>query len=330
MRRAGAAKKARGATGKGASKRPARPPAKRAAARPARRTGRTPEPAAKSEVGKRSGLLGWLQLPLFGPSAPPALRPPRNRRLPPVRLPRRVEGRIPEAAVQALAVRLASRMPSPLSELVLTDNRSVLLSTTRNPDGGLRLRLHRAFVEANDEALMAVVAFAAGARGKRRQEALNRLRAHVDAWRGVQRRRGMELLPLGEVRPYGDVHNLVAIREDLNRKLFGGKLAPAITWGRWSSLGRRRRTIRLGSYDETQRLIRIHPALDQPWVPRHFVASVVHHEMLHALLPSREAGARRCLHGPEFRRHERQLPGYAAAEAWLESNLHRLLRSRPR
>jgi hypothetical protein len=323
MRRAGAAKKARGGAGKGAGKRPVR--------KPARRTGRTPEPAAKSEApSKRSGLLGWLQLPLFGAPAPPPLRPSRNRPLPGIRLPRRVSGRVPEAAVQALAVRLATHMPSPLRELVLTDNRSVLLSTTRNPDGGLRLRLHRAFLEANDEALTAVIAFAAGARGKRRQEALSRLRAHVDAWRGVQRRRGAELLPRGELRPRGDVHNLVAIREELNRKLFSGKLAPAITWGRWSHLGRRRRTIRLGSYDETQRLIRIHPALDQPWVPRHFVAAVVHHEMLHALLPARDGGGRRCLHGPEFRRQERELPGYAAAEAWLESNLHRLLRSRPR
>jgi hypothetical protein len=213
---------------------------------------------------------------------------------------------------------------------VLTDNRSVLLSTNRNPDGAVRLRLHRAFLEAGDEALTAVVAFAAGARGKRRQEALTQLRKHVDAWRGLQRRRGAELLPRSLLRPRGEVHDLLAIREDLNRKLFAGKLAPAITWGRWSHLGRRRRTIRLGSYDEGQRLIRIHPALDQEWVPRHFVAAVVHHEMLHAALPSREGGGRRCLHGPEFRRQERELPGYEAAEAWLESNLHRLLRSRPR
>jgi hypothetical protein len=250
--------------------------------------------------------------------------------LPGIRLPRRVEGRVPEAAVQELAFRLATRMPSPLDELVLTDNRSVLLSTTRGPDGRLRLRLHRAFVGASDEALTAVVDFAAGARGKKRQEALSRLREHVDTWRCVQRRRGAELLPRALLRPRGEFHDLLAIREELNRKLFRGKLAPAITWGRWANLGRRRSTIRLGSYDEGQALIRIHPALDQDWVPRHFVAAVVHHEMLHAHLPSREGGGRRCLHGEEFRRQERELPGFRAAEAWLAANLHRLLRSRPR
>jgi hypothetical protein len=64
-------------------------------------------------------------------------------------------------------------------------------------------------------------------------------------------------------------------------------------------------------------------------VPRLFVEAVVHHEMLHAQMPADESGGRRCLHGPEFRRRERELPAFARAEAWLGSNLSKLLRSRP-
>ena len=111
---------------------------------------------------------------------------------------------------------------------------------------------------------------------------------------------------------------------------FGGTLLPPITWGRWSTLRGRRRTIRLGSYDHREGLIRIHPALDQEWVPRELVEAVVHHELLHAALPPRESGGRRCLHGPEFRRLERELPQHTVAERWLAANLPRLLRGRPR
>ena len=93
---------------------------------------------------------------------------------------------------------------------------------------------------------------------------------------------------------------------------------------------RRRRTIRLGSYDARENLIRVHPALDQSWVPRLFVEAVVYHEMLHALMPAKESGGRRCLHGPEFRRRERQLPGVRRRGVVARANVHRLLRSRPR
>jgi hypothetical protein len=290
------------------------------------------EPAQR-EPTQRGGLLGWLQLPLFrvrpAPPAPPPPAPPRPLRVRlagvEVRLPGAVAGQVSEAAARSLARRLAARLPFPLVELVLTENRTILLTTTRTTTGGLQMRLHRAFVEAGEEALPAVVAFAGGSRGRRRSEALAALRAHVEAWRAAGNDAGRP--PHIEAR--GAIHDLTAIRDAINARMFGGRLAPAITWGRWAYLGRRRRTIRLGSYDEGLRLIRIHPALDQAWVPRHFVASVVFHEMLHALLPAKEGGGRRCLHGPEFRRRERELPGYAAAEAWLSSNLHRLLRSRP-
>ena len=53
-----------------------------------------------------------------------------------------------------------------------------------------------------------------------------------------------------------------------------------ITWGR--GVGRARRGgLTFGSYDPVLALIRIHPVLDRPGVPRFFLESVVHHEMLH-------------------------------------------------
>jgi predicted metal-dependent hydrolase len=287
---------------------PAPPPERRKPARPA----------------KRRRLAEWLQLGLFDAAKPlpPALPAPE------IRVPVRLREAIREEQAQRLARKLSARMQVPLASLTLTDNRSVLLSTTRQ-GGRLQLRLHRSFVDADRDALEAAAAFAVGCGGERKRQALARLRAHVDSWR--QDNEDDEAISARALRhrTSGTWHDVGAIRDKLNVRWFDGEVEPGITWGRWSSLRGRRRTIRLGSYDARENLIRIHPALDQSWVPRLFVEAVVHHEMLHAQMPAQESGGRRCLHGPEFRRRERELPAYKAAEIWLASNLHKLLRSRP-
>jgi len=274
---------------------------------------------APAEKKARRRLAQWLQLGLF--QAPPPAEPPE------VRVPPRLRSAVGHEQARRLAARLSARLPMRLASLTVTDNRSVLLSTTPH-HGGLKVRLHRAFVEADRNALDAAAVFAGGARGEIRREALARLRAHVDAWRDGNRRAELQR-PRPATFPRGAWHDLAAIRDSLGARWFAGRLKPAITWGRWSTRGRRR-TIRLGSYDARDNLIRVHPALDQPWVPRMFLHAVVYHEMLHADMPPHEGGLRRCLHSAEFRRREKLLPGYDAAEAWLATNVHRLVKSRPR
>ncbi|HXT50911.1 MAG TPA: SprT-like domain-containing protein [Thermoanaerobaculia bacterium] len=281
-----------------------------------------PSPAAPPERGKRRGLAQWLQLRLF-PNSEPTPPPPG----PEIRVPARLRAAVREEQAQRLARKLVARRV-PLASLTLTDNRSVLLSTSRH-GSRLKLRLHRAFVDADRDALEAAAAFAIGCGGEHRREALRRLRAHVDTWRQDNGKAAAPINP-PEHRTEGAWHDLAAIRDTLNRRWFRSRVEPDITWGRWSSLRGRRRTIRLGSFDARENLIRVHPALDQSWVPRLFVEAVVHHEMLHAAMPAKESGGRRCLHGPEFRRRERELPAFVAAEKWLATNLHKLLRTRPR
>jgi len=274
------------------------------------------------ERRKRSGLAQWLQLKLF-PNSEPTPLPPG----PEIRVPARLRAAVREEQAQRLARKLVARRV-PLVSLTLTDNRSVLLSTSRH-GSRLKLRLHRAFVDADRDALEAAAAFAIGCGGEHRREALRRLRLHVDTWRQDNGKAAAPINP-PEHRTEGDWHDLSSIRDALNRRWFKSRVEPDITWGRWSSLRGRRRTIRLGSCDARENLIRVHPALDQSWVPRLFVEAVVHHEMLHAAMPAKESGGRRCLHGPEFRRRERELPAFVAAEKWLATNLHKLLRTRPR
>ncbi|HEY6050302.1 MAG TPA: SprT-like domain-containing protein, partial [Thermoanaerobaculia bacterium] len=84
-----------------------------------------------------------------------------------------------------------------------------------------------------------------------------------------------------------------------------------------------------GVYFHEQKLIRLHPALDDERVPAHFVEMVVFHEMLHQVFPpTMEDDGRRCVHGPEFRAAERRYPGYDRARTWERGHLHLLLRQR--
>ena len=129
----------------------------------------------------------------------------------------------------------------------------------------------------------------------------------------------------------GAVHDLAEIAADLLGSEFSA-LPPerrprGITWGRRGRRGARR-SLQLGSFDPETHLIRIHPVLDQPAVPRAFVRYVLFHELLHAELNEPcEGGKRAQHHGRTFRQRERAYPGTARALAWQEQNLSRLLRS---
>jgi hypothetical protein len=125
----------------------------------------------------------------------------------------------------------------------------------------------------------------------------------------------------------GNHHDLREIFDELNRDWFQGNLKVHLTWGRRAPRMRRKRSIALGTYVADDRLIRIHPALDQPWVPRFFVAYVLFHEMLHHVVPAQDRGTHKAYHHPKFRRLEKLFPDYERALKWEKDNLGRLLRS---
>jgi len=89
--------------------------------------------------------------------------------------------------------------------------------------------------------------------------------------------------------------------------------------------GQVRRRIRLGSWSEQHRLIRIHPALDSAEVPGFVIAFVVFHEMLHAMLGFEKQGSRRSVHGAKFRELEVSHPDHDRAEEWIENMSDSLL-----
>ena len=122
----------------------------------------------------------------------------------------------------------------------------------------------------------------------------------------------------------GHYHDLEMILEGLRGQYFPTCAAVSISWGRWS--GRTRpRSIRFGAYLPDAQLIRIHPALDQAFVPRYFVEFIVYHELLHHVIPPVRVNGRYQIHSPVFRRREREFPAYAEAIAWRKRSLRRLL-----
>jgi hypothetical protein len=88
--------------------------------------------------------------------------------------------------------------------------------------------------------------------------------------------------------------------------------------------------MRFGAYLPDARLIRIHPALDQAFVPRASVEFIVYHELLHHVMPPVRVNGRYQIHSPAFRQREREFPAFAEAIAWRQQFLRRLLHSNRR
>jgi hypothetical protein len=242
-----------------------------------------------------------------------------------------------EGARQALERRLSAANGGPVI-LSVTDNVRQMVSHTfltmgagppsparsRPSNGILQLRLHHMFLDAPADVQDALVRYVtAGDRaasqvvGQHIEDNGYRIRAS----RPVSR-------PLVT---QGATHDLYVLFHAINDKYFGGGVDALITWGR---RGQRRsvesaprRSIKLGSYSATERLIRVHPALDRPWVPRYFVSYIVYHEMLHHVIPGSLGNGRRRLHPPMFVARERVFRDFDRALAWERAHISRLLRS---
>lgn len=217
-----------------------------------------------------------------------------------------------EAALQA---RIGRALAVPV-RLVLTDNRRMMISTRRRV-GGFEVRLHHMFLDAPDVIIEELLCYLAEG-DARSSKALGR---YIEENRHrVKRRRRVAL------DTHGDHHDLSGIFDEVVSAHFPSGVDDArITWGKMPPRRRGRRSIRLGTYTHDLKLVRIHPALDQAFVPRFFVAFVVFHELLHHVVPARRTATRIDYHPPEFRSRERAHPDYERAVRWEAENIDALL-----
>ncbi len=215
---------------------------------------------------------------------------------------------------------LSAQLTAPVT-LVWTENRSSMLSARGNAQTGYQVRLHRLFLQAPAEVWRALVAYLRNADAT----ASRTIRAYIRQPHPVLAGRQPapqcpRLLP-----PQGRYFDLEVIYDDLNQHYFINRVQAHITWSRRPPQ-RKRRSIRFGSYQERDRLIRIHCLLDQSFVPRYVVENVVFHEMLHQLIPRQYLNGRWSVHPPEFRSQERRFLYHQHAEQWQRQHLGRLLR----
>jgi hypothetical protein len=223
-----------------------------------------------------------------------------------------------EGARQALERKLRGAFPGPVI-LSITDNRHSII-THRVQRGILHARVHHMFLDAPAAVIDALVRYVT--RGDRDASAI--LGDYIDdnGFRLARRKRNAPLVTGGKH------HDLLTLFEDINERYFDGTINALITWGkRPTTKVKRRKTIKLGSYSAVDRLIRVHPALDQKWVPRYFVAYIVYHEMLHHVIPGSRGLGRVNLHPPEFRDREKQFRHFDRSIDWEKRHVGRLLRS---
>lgn len=226
---------------------------------------------------------------------------------------RRTQAPIPRTPA-LLEGRIARALSVPV-QLVVTDNRRSMVSTKRRGHR-LEVRLHHMFLDAPDAVVEELLCYLAEG-DARSSRALGRF---LEENRHRVRRRRILL------RTQGRHHDLADIFDEVTLAHFPHGVEDArITWGKMPPRRRGRRSIRLGTYTHDQRLVRIHPALDQDLVPRFFVAFVVFHELLHHVVPARRTGTRLDYHPPEFREREGAHPDYARAVRWEAENIDALL-----
>ncbi|HEV7424719.1 MAG TPA: hypothetical protein VGQ46_00020 [Thermoanaerobaculia bacterium] len=121
-------------------------------------------------------------------------------------------------------------------------------------------------------------------------------------------------LPLGnsDQRDY----RLASLAAEVHRTYFYKYPALPVRWGQQITR-KKRRSIRLGSYNHITTEIRIHPLLNAPDVPAFFIQSVIFHEYLHHVL-----GAS---HNRRFHKEERKFRYYRESKEWIRRHLWLLL-----
>src|SRR5438874_6857840 len=111
-------------------------------------------------------------------------------------------------------------------------------------------------------------------------------------------------------------HYLASLAAEVHRTYFAKYPPLPVRWGQQITR-KKRRSIRLGSYNHVTAEIRIHPLLNAPNIPAFFIQSIIHHEYLHHVL-----GAN---HNRRFHAHERQFRYHRESKEWLRRNLFGLL-----
>ena len=119
--------------------------------------------------------------------------------------------------------------------------------------------------------------------------------------------------------------NLKETLDKLNTEYFGSKIKANIEWGK--KVNKNNLTsFRFGSYDPEKKLIRIHPRLQQGFVPLSVLELTIHHEMCHQWAPMKRERGMWIAHHSQFKKKEREYRFFDEARSWEKKNWKKLMR----
>jgi len=127
----------------------------------------------------------------------------------------------------------------------------------------------------------------------------------------------------------GSVFDLREIFDNVNHMYFSGEIKSFVRWGTPFSMTSYQ-TTRITRDDIRVNLITIAGVYDHPDVPRFAIESVMFHEMLHIKIPPFKNNGRNIIHGPEFKKAERNFEYYRMWTEWERHNIREILKKKKR
>ena len=198
-------------------------------------------------------------------------------------------------------------------QLRINDNFSTLISVKREP-GVLIASVHRMFLDASQDIREALAQHIVARKGSMSPALKKYMNDHY------QRLDYRERLSSDRLEVQGVFWGLQEIYDSLNRDYFQGELDLAVTWYGKAGL-RPQKRVTFGLYCEPFRLIKMHRLLDNADTPKHVIAFIMYHEMLHHVHPPYvDEQGRTHIHNKEFKFREKAFQHYEEATHWLQSN----------
>ena len=225
--------------------------------------------------------------------------------------------KINQKAVAHLQEKISLLLNKPV-HLTITDNTYSMIRMRPSTDT-YRLRLHHMFLEADVDVLDSLAHLINSQSKKARSVLRDFIAANSNKVRRSSRRPRRTVLC-----STGRYFDLKTLFDEVNREYFDGRVDCAITWGANRRV-RKQNTVKLGSYSDIKRIIRVNPVLDRRNVPKYFIKGIIYHEMLHHDIGVETRNGRKIAHSKTFRQLESRYLQYSRMQAWKDKNLHRLL-----
>lgn len=207
-------------------------------------------------------------------------------------------------------------------DLTVTQNRRSMITVRKNNRRHAVIRLHEAFEEAPEFILQNLEIFL--------------LTNDSAGWKTVaafaRAIPGKPSPPRPRPLPTTQGKHIDLVRElaHVKRTYFACPPEATIAWGKAGKPRRRkRRSIRFGSWHGDCSQVRIHPLLDQEWVPLEFIHYLIYHELCHAAAPPfTDSLGRHHIHHASFKALEKKFPQYSEMESLSKEIFRRLVQER--